>query len=58
MKVTDDSLFRPLSAKMGRDEVPGDGNKRKAKSGGAGRKWQAFLDKKEKDATRRKKIQD
>ena len=55
MKPADDDLFKPLSAKTGRKEYANGGREKQAKRGGDGRKWQQFLQKREKDATRRAK---
>lgn len=55
MKLTDDDLFKPLSAKAGRKEYAPGGNEKKAARGGQGRKWQAFLRRREQDAARRAK---
>lgn len=55
MKLTDEDLFKPLSAKVGRKEYAPGGNEKKAPRAGQGRKWQAFLQRREKDAARRAK---
>lgn len=55
MKPADEDLFKPLSAKVGRKEYANGGREKKAMRGGDGRKWQQFLQKREKDAARRAK---
>jgi hypothetical protein len=48
--LTDEDLFKPLSAKVGRREyVPG-GREKTSERAGQGRKWQAFLRRRAKDA--------
>jgi hypothetical protein len=55
MKPTDEDLFKPLSAKVGRKEYAAGGTEKKALRAGQGRKWQAFLQRRQKDAARRAK---
>ena len=54
-ELTDEDLFKPLSAKTGRKEYASGGREKKAQRGGDGRKWQAFLRKRDHDAARRAK---
>lgn len=55
MKPNDEDLFKPLSAKVGRKEYASGGREKKSMRGGEGRKWQQFLQKREKDAARQAK---
>lgn len=55
MNASDKDLFKPLSAKVGRKEYAAGGRDKKARRGGDGRKWQAFLRRREKDAERQLK---
>jgi hypothetical protein len=53
--LSDTDLFKPLSAKVGRKEYAPGGREKTSQRAGQGRKWQAFLRRRDKDAERRAK---